>query len=173
MSRVHRRGVIAGPKGGGTTKTYAEFQAHIATLATGGSLLWNNLTATAGSYRITSPTVAEAPNLGVGLAGTTWGPASANGYSRSNSWVFAAAAHGFPSSGVKDAQMAGALEIFITIITVAGTGNVDAVSRNGVTSAALTGRSDRQTMSVILYWDGTQAQQMNPSTGTGPTPYTW
>jgi len=103
-----------------STKTYPEFQAYIAAQATGGLIAWSAIGTSTGTYRIVSPTTAQAPNLGNGLVGTTWGLASANGYSRYNSWVFAAAVHGFPSAAVKAAQMSASLEILVTLAALSG-----------------------------------------------------
>lgn len=162
---------IIGRAGG--LKTYAEFQAYIATQASGGLVAWNALNLSAGTYRLVSPTTAEAPSLGAGLMGTTWGPASVNGYSRANSWVFAAAVHGFPSAVVKDAQMAASREILITLAVLSGSANVIALDRNALLSSAGTGRTDRTAMTRLDYFDPLLGHMtINPSTGVGPAPPT-
>lgn len=172
MIPFHNAMSIAG--GSEAVKTYVEFQAYIASQATGGLIAWNAIGTSTGTYRIVSPTTAQAPNLGVGLVGTTWGPASANGYSRANSWVFAAAVHGFPSAAVKDTQMAGSLEILVTIAALSGSANVIALDRNGLLSSALAAVSNRTSMTRLDYFDPVLGPMtMNPSTGTGPTPLTW
>ncbi|WP_313105287.1 hypothetical protein [Brevundimonas sp.] len=157
-----------------SVKTYAEFQAYIAAQATGGLVSWSAISLSTGAYRLVSPTAAQAPNLGNGLMGTPWGPASANGYDRANSWVFAAAGHGFPSAAVKTAQMAGSLEIFIELAELTGSASVISLDRNGILSSANAGSAYRTAMTRLDYFDPVLGPMtMNPSTGSGPLALTW
>ena len=170
MSRVHRRGVIAGPRGGGAAKTYAEFVAHVTSLATGGSIDWYDAVPAVGSYIATGKNT----NPGfISLTGTSWGPLSANGFARSISSISGIFIHGFPDRTAYDAQETGGLVVFGTFTSVGTSANVLGATRNGLTSSGGTGTNPRFFCTNILYWNGTVAKQMNPSTGSGPSDYTW
>lgn len=155
--------VGAGP----VAKTYAEFQAHIATLATDGIGSWSDnmgfLPYTAKAYRITAAAVAG------GLYGSSWDTA----FALSAGTFCRVIQHGLPSQGVFNAQIASGFEIFVRTTPVSDQ-ILPAITRNGFTSldsGTPDGRSTR--CDEIIYWDGTQAQRMRPVLGLGPTPYTW
>lgn len=165
MSRLARRAVIA-TKGGGGGPTYAEFVTHITGLATSGEVLW-------GDFMDEGSWLATASSSPTGtLNGTSWGPAAAGGYAgAADNAASRAFQHALPSQAVFNDQIASARKLFAKVEFVAPSAKV-AVARNGYTSLARSSVQGR-IITQLLYWDGTQAQQMNPSTGTGPTPYTW
>lgn len=166
------RRVVVGPAGSGA-KTYADFDAYITGLATGGALAWATNTATiaAGSYTTTASVA-----TGGALMGSSWltffkGTASAASAER-------IIQHGLVDAAAVAAQRTGGRKIFLRIIGADATAGYVALDRNGFLSAAgvgnnLTGRL----CDLILIWVGADvggaAYSMNPSAGTGPTPYTW
>lgn len=163
MSRLARRAVIA-TKGGGGGKTYAEFVTHITGLATGGVASWSSINAEVGSYRTTA----------AGAAGQMYGSSWAS-FFLSDVAPCRLIQHGLPSAAAFNAQVAGGFQIFFRLAGAGDQTTFSAVNRNGYLSQAFTDGTPYPGFAcdLILYWDGTQAQKMNPSTGTGPTPYTW
>lgn len=163
MSRVHRRGVIAGPRGGGA-KTYAQFQAQIATLATGGALAWSALAQTAGSYRVTA--------------------AAATGTMFASSWndayFFQSTAarviqHALTSEAVFNDQVSNGWEIFVVVTNTTTGINFVGSNRNGYMSSSFNDGNPyaRRTVTDLIRWDGSQAWRSNPSIGGAETLYTW
>lgn len=170
MSRVHRRGVIAGPKGGGG-KTYAQFEAQIATLATSGEIGWDQVftggTTPAKAYRTTA-----AAQTG-SMAGSTWGPSASAGYARTSATqTCRAIQHALSSEAVFLDQIANGWEIFYRT-TASSTQPAPAVTRNGFTSTTSATSSACAQITELIRWDGTQAWISNPSTGSAETLYTW
>ena len=177
MSRVHRVGVISGSRSG--AKTYADFVAHITTLADGipsqgisGVIPWANSFASgqggsfSGRFRTTASTETGT------MYGTTWLQSAGYGWA----WVGGSAAcraiqHGMPSQAAFLDQVAASRQIYYST-NPGGSRTCYALSRNGYQSD---GGDDVISASIgeIIYWDGTQAQKMRPFLGTGPTPYTW
>lgn len=158
------RRVVVGSvsSGGGGGKTYAEFQAHIAVLA---------------------PTTRNwsANSTGWGRRRTT--AAAATGSMVGSSWLgsFSGATictpcrvvqHGLPSEAEFNAQISAGREIYIEVVAGDDVG-YPSLNRNGYTSVSGLDDGSPDKCVMLIYWDGAQAQQMNPSTGTGPTPYTW
>lgn len=146
-------------------KTYADFQAHIATLATNG--VAGTKVAT-GSYRKT--VVASAGDM----YGSPWvsnfliPDAAAPGLEAD---VLRVLLHGFPSAAAYGVSVTGGFECFFNVLPN-GNGDFSSLVRNGYTSLPDGGPLNRGRCSNLIYWDGTQAQQMNPFSGSGPTPYT-
>lgn len=166
MSRLARRAVIA-TKGGGGGKTYAEFQAHIATLAVNGSV--------AGSYVYNDLPEGTARRFVVtGLA--------ASGYMFGSPWIAAFAAgalsrviqHGLPDEATFTDQVSNSREVYVSLTASADYPAFSGLSRNGFSSAGRgAGLDEACSCNSLIYWTPAGVFQMNPSTGTGPTPYTW
>lgn len=154
--------------GGSAAKTYAAFQAHIATLATGGAKAWGALTSGYVDGAYTTTAAAE--------AGTMRGSPWSNRSVQSNSWApCRVIQHGLFSNADFLAQIAAGRDIFFRMAVAGDVNEVFAYARNGYTSLGLSGAGPYPVLSCpeIIYWDGTQAQRMQPSLGLGPTPYTW
>jgi len=155
-------------------RTYAEFQAHIATLATNGSKVWEP-----------NSSVWGAPALGAFV--TTAGPAVANPGTQNmfaSPWLSFVSdqtnstrhmiRHALPSESEFNAQVAAGRQIFFRTAATTSGPLTPAVTRNGYTSLTDGGAGNtRMTCPQLIYWDGSQAQLMQPSLGLGPTPYTW
>lgn len=151
-----------GPSG----PTYAQFQAHIATLATEGVAV-SNANQPAGAYRVVPL------NNGQGaMFGSSWAsvfPRDGAGSAAANRVI----QHGLPSEVVYLAQTAASRELFFRRVD-SGTSSFVSLDRNGyVSSADAGGPFSASQCTDLIYWDGTGAQRMNPSTGTGPTPYSF
>lgn len=159
IGRPGRRRVV----GGGAAKTYAEYQAH---LATRGTFKTYGSTTSAGSFRTTA--VAGATGA---MRGTPWGTLII----RDNTVVLARIVqHSLPSEAVYNAINAAGTEVLIVLeVGPAATDLVFGIDRNGFFSGNFGDGDPSMTTSEVIYWDGTQAQKMNPSAQTGPTPYTW
>lgn len=147
-------------------KTYADFQAHIATLATGGVQAWTGtgMPNTSGTFRST------AAAAGGTMLGSPW----MGEYRRNNTDTNCARViqHAMPSEAAFNALVAGGFEFCFTQVGVAAA-NLIALNRNGYLSGALAGPVSSAQMTSLIYWDGTKAQKMNPFAGTGPTGYNW
>lgn len=159
MSRLTRR--VASHARAASAKTYADYRAHIATLATGGVALWAGTVSVAGVFR-TTPTVTVSGSM----TGTPWLAGMFGG-----SATRRMTQHAMPSQAAFDAMNAGGFE-FLWEAVSGGTGDAPSLNRNGYTSGGASAVS-LLLIPQIIYWDGTQAQRMQPSLGLGPTPYTW
>lgn len=156
------RAALAGRRLG---KTYADFQAHIAALATGGVATWGNAVGSGPtSRRVTAAAATGA------MYNTPWGD-----HVYTSDILARVIQHSLPSEAVFNAQVAAGREIFIRTSAGPGLAAAFAVSRNGYTSLAFNdGNTYNSTwVEEVIYWDGTQAQQMTPRTQGGPTPYIW
>lgn len=148
-------------KFGSPVKTRAEFDARVATLGTSTTAATDVV---AGSHYFD---YAADGSTGYGSA---WRPGfdqglCAGAYDK-------IAAHSFPSSGVRTAQVG--KRVFVTIIALGLTDpGLSGFSRNGVTTSAGTVPSAYQCTQFLYYDDSTGPMQMDPNAGTGPTPYTW
>jgi hypothetical protein len=78
--------------------------------------------------------------------------------------------HGLPSQAEYNAQVAAGREIYFQMVA-GSVGPYPALARNGYTSDAGGSDASPDKCVKIIYWDGAKAQQMDPSTGAGPTPY--
>lgn len=145
--------------------SYDQFLTHITTLATSGVRTWENATLmSAGGYRTTA-------GAAVGnMVGTSWNSTMASG-----DFTCRIIQHGLPSEAEFNAQIAGARAIFFRITVTADKVSFVGLNRNGYASISFDDGTPYATRgcSEIIYWDGTQAQRMQPSLGLGPTPYTW
>lgn len=146
--------------GGVVAKTYAEYQTQIAALATGGAVLWDS-TGNNGNIRTTAAAATGA------MDGSPW-----LAFCTSISALARIVQHAAPSQAAFDALVAGGFEVYLEL-TSPGSGAVVALNRNGYLSLANASSTPRRSCANFIYWDGAQAQQMNPLAGTGPTPYTW
>lgn len=146
-----------------TARTYTEFQAQVTSLATNGTVIWNDAVGTAGKYKTTA-----AGNVGA-MAGSSWLTAFRGGAFSTPSRVIQ---HGLPSQAEFTAQNTGLFDIYIETVAVADQTLVS-LNRNGYTSTAFASATTSLICTDLIYWDGTRAQRMNPNAGTGPTPYNW
>jgi hypothetical protein len=168
-------GLALGLRSGGggaappAAKTYADFQAHIATLATDGAGSWSAdmalLTDANHAYRITAAAAVGS------MYGTPWNSA----FALNAGTLCRVIQHGLPSAAVFNEQTADGREIFVRTVPVSNRVLPDFVSRNGYTTRNTDGVTETRATQCteLIYWDGTQAQRMQPSLGLGPTPYDW
>lgn len=149
--------------GGSAAKTYADFQAHIATLATGGALAWNSTATTSvGVYRTTAAAATG------GMTGSPFYPEAAYGL---NSAVARIIQHSMPNQTAFNLLVSGGLEVLFQVATKSA-GACAAVDRNGFLSSTQASGTKRA-CSRVLYWvSGVGAFEIDPQAGTGPTPYT-
>lgn len=153
-----------GGASGGSAKTYIDFQAHIATLATDGSVGWNSTaTTTVGVYRTTAAAATG------GMTGSPFYPEAAYGL---NSAVARIIQHSMPDQTAFNLLVSGGLEVLFQVATKSA-GACAAVDRNGFLSSAQASGTRRACPRVLYYVNGVGAFEIDPSTGTGPTPYTW
>lgn len=150
---------------GNQGKTYDDFVAHITALAAGGIRGWATNSATsADAYRTTAAAASGT------MYGTSW-----------VSYLFFQFApcrliqHGLPSATVFNDQVANGRQVFFRIVDATPQYVFSSLARNGYTSQFLDAGEPSPTVTCteIIYWDGTQAWRMNPSSGTGPTSYDW
>jgi len=157
---VEAPGVVRAWLGRAAPKTYLEFQAHIAALATNGVGGFGSAVSV-GRRRVTT-----GAGNGV-IVGTSW----QNAFSTSGTAYAGAIRHGMPSQAAFLAQGASGYEVYVEIVTAPDQEFVS-VSRNGLTSSTAASGPALRCLDLI-YWDGTQAMRINPFAGTGPTPYLW
>lgn len=152
--------------GGPSALTYADFQAHIGTLALNGATAWGSPPASNNArYRTTAAAATGS------MQGSTWQQSART----ATSDVCRMVQHALPSQAVFEAQIAAARQIYFRVQDFGNGVNFGSYSRNGYTSGGVnTGEDEAATyFTDIIYWDGTQAWRVNPTTGTGPIPYTW
>lgn len=156
-------GAIPWSSGSGA-KTYADFVTYITAQAAGGAKTWGvgGPIAAAGSYRTTAAAAAG------DIYGSSW-----LSYMLDDIAPCRLVQHGLPSQAAFNAQVAGGFQVLFRITVPGNQINFPALNRNGYLSQAFNDGSPypSRACDLLLYWDGTQAQQMNPSTGTGPTPF--
>lgn len=145
-------------------KTYDDFVAHITALATQGSVAWGtNMPTTSGGYRTTAATAAGE------MAGSTW----QNVFKGSVAAPCRMIQHGLSDQETFNAQIAAGREVFFRTSTGTNPAIYAGVLRNGYESIESSNFFATRKMDEIIYWDGTQAQRMQPYLGLGPEPYTW
>lgn len=147
-------------------RTYAEFQAHIATLATGGVVSWTATTGSAyptGVYRTTS-----ASPTGLSMRGSPWSSIAGGNLSAVGRLV----QHSMGSQASFDAIVAVGGEVLIQT-TVTGDSNIfTSLNRNGYNSQDSSFDQTEVRIVRCLYFEPSiGAFETNPSTGTGPTAY--
>lgn len=154
-------GVLAAA--GNVGKTYAQFQAHIATLATRGVRGWTDATnnLNTGKYRTTAAALSGA------MYGSSW-----QAHFTRDSPVSRAIQHGLDSQSSIEAQVAAGREIFFEVENFTDS-NFLAKTRNGYTSLGYAPSFDACRITRVLIWTPEGVIEMNPFAGTGPTPYTW
>lgn len=153
-------GILAA--GVSTGKTYAEFEAHITALATGGAAAWLGQSASTGNLLVTATN--ESLD-GFDMYGSPWMASY-----RSISIVARAIQHAMPDEAEFNRQRSSGLSMLITVSN-AGTGSVVPLSRNGYTSLSSGIAAIRRVTEVLAWIDG--PVRINPFAGTGPTPYDW
>jgi len=155
-------GILAAGLGG---KTYAEFQARIATLATSGSASWAGVNIAAGAW-----TTAAAAVVGI-MYDTPWN----SSYEAASSRLARIVQHALPSQAAFDDQVANGYQMFVRIQDAADKINFVSVNRNGYASLSFNDGSPypARTCTELIRWDGSQAWQSNPSIGGSETLYTW
>lgn len=167
MSRVHRRGVVARPSGA-PLKTYSEFVAKVTADATAGTRAWDATTTIAAGNYIT----VCAAQTGV-LTGSPW-LSVFFGAGAATPAMCRIAQHSFPSQAVFNAQIAAARTVYAQIDTGSAPSGYAALNRNGYLSLSSASTGSPRVVSIFRYYDDTLGpMEMNPSTGTGPTPFTW
>lgn len=161
-----RRQVVGSPAS--AAKTYAEFQAHITTLAVDGVGVWTGLMATGTASRARKTTAAA---LSGNMEGSTWGP-SAPGVGRSNAVLCRALQHAFPDQPTFQDQITNGLDIFYRTQEVTASA-LPSVNRNGYTSTASAVATLTAIIVEYIAWIGGMPMRGDPVAGTAPTPYTW
>lgn len=151
-------------------RTYAEFQAHIATL-TASIRTVNSTSNTVGQFRVTLGSPSG------GMIGSSWGPGSSGGFAQGGSSSLARIIqHAMPSEDVFNALVAAGSEVCVTIVTVSTpAGALNSVTRNGYTSTSYAGGAGTaNAVSELLLFDLTDGPvRMVPNAGLGPSAYTF
>lgn len=152
--------------GGG--RPYAEYVAHVTTLALQGSRAWTNSFATTGRLITTA---AEPSGI---LTGSTWGESSPQGAQDSGA-LARAIQHAFPSAAAFDEAVAnGAVIYFQANARDTVSALLPSVPRNGYTSVSGTRSAQRKIIDLIRYdFASGLTYRSNPSLGTAEVEYTW
>lgn len=153
-------------------KTYADFQARLLVLA---PVAHDWFETPLPAARRTTAAAATG-----GLTGSSWGPSSAIGFGRgSPNSICRIIQHGLPSEAVFNTQVSEGRGIYLLIENLDETGTADpaVVTRNGFTSSSATDVFTSK-CTKIIYWDSSKAagqepRQIDPSTGSADTLYTW
>lgn len=153
----------------GKLKTYDDFVAHIATLATNGTRAWTSNTLwSAGAFRTTCASPSG------GMAGTSWGAVFRG--ATSTTATARAVQHALPDEAFVLEQATLGREVFIQIADIGSAAGFSSLNKNGFTSTSSGSTSAAFSMTEILAWVGPDvggyAIKMQPSLGLGPTPYT-
>lgn len=158
VGRVGRPGSTRAGKSGPVAKTYADFQAHIiATYPT--TVAWASEAASVADYRTTA----------AAATGTMQGSPYLISYR--SAATCRVVQHGLPSFAVFSEQVAGGKQVVIRQIASADT-SAPAVDRNSFLSSDVAGGGGYWKCDRVIYFDDALGpMQVNPSTGTGPTPY--
>jgi hypothetical protein len=165
MIGLTRRAILKPPV---PPRTYAEFVTRTNALGANGAYSWGN-GLYAGSDLIFRTTAATPTG---DMAGSPWlgsFGARANGNS---STIARIVQHSFPTEQDLIDVLASSERQLLVQTVAAGTGNVSSIGRFGYTSEAATGVETAQVKRLLYYLRG-QAWEVDPSTGAGPTPYTW
>ena len=155
-------GIQAAGNGG---RTYAEFQAKIAALATSGAASWSGVNIAAGAWTTTAAAV-----VGI-MYDTPWN----SSYEAASSRLARIVQHALPSQAVFDDQVTNGYQMFVRIQDATDKIDFVSVNRNGYTSLSFNDGSPypARTCTELIRWDGAQAWTSNPSIGGSETPYTW
>lgn len=158
-------------KFGSAAKTYDDFKAHIATLATDGVVVWDP--SSVGNYVRPGAFRTTAANSAISgiLIGSSWLSKFYAANSGASSFA-RVVQHGMLDEAAFNDQRTNGRELFVRIVAD-GTGPYTGITRNGYPSLTSGIGAPAGALTEIIYWDGTQAQRMQPSLGLGPTPYTW
>lgn len=163
MSRLTRRVAVKGP----APKTYTDFQAHIATLATGGAVQGAITTQTpnAASFRITGPLI------GGSMSGSPWNALVRGG--GSGSGIYRVLQHALPSLEIMQAIVAGGFETYMRTESGPTSTTVTALDRNGYASSTFAGAATTFRVVDLIRWDDTlkKAFRSNPSIGGAESEY--
>ena len=167
MSRVHRVGVIAGA-GKTIGKTEADFNSHIATIATGGVRAWGtNQILPAGSYRTTASSV----------SGTMFASSWNDRFAQEDASPCRIIQHASQNQTIFDNQVANGQQVFFKLSLGADKILFSGVTRNGYTSLSYNDGSPYATLSVVqlIRWDraASKAYTSDPSVGSVESEYTW
>lgn len=151
---------------GATAKTYDDFVAHITARGVDGDQAWNALVnINAGSYTTQAGTVGSST-----MRGSSW-LAKFAGDGAITRGVARVVQHGLPSQAIFNDQVAQARKVFLVVAAVTADFPV-ALNRNGYLSTGdNVNTSAIRACTELTYWYSGAAWTMNPSTGTGPTPY--
>lgn len=164
MSRVHRRGVVAGA--GKASKAYAEWLAYVA--ASGAvERDWTDAGAFSGGlYKTTATTPAG------GIQGSSWGNQFRNiaGTLATSRLI----QHACATLDIWNDQVsAGRPSLFQVVTGVTQTGGYLSVNRNGYTSVANASTTNALRITLHRYWYNGQAWTNDPFSATPPVPFTW
>lgn len=145
------------------SRTYAEYQEHIATLATSGVASWGSTAYAIGAWRVTAA-ASNGP-----LTGSTW-----ISFTGSN-FFNGAIRHGLPSQAAYLFQQANGFELFVRVTTAGNQINFIGQNRNGLNSTSYNDGTAYPAyyMTQLIFWDGDRAWITYPSTGIAPAPYDW
>lgn len=155
--------------GGPAAKTYADFRAHIATLATAGAINWTDgLSLADGSlqkYRTTSGA----------FSGDLYGSPEQARCACSGGAIFSSVArivqHSLPDGDLSGAT-AGREVYFEVAREISANPALTGKTINGYSSLSTgAGVVGSGFVTRIIWWNGTGAMTRDPSAGTGPTPY--
>lgn len=153
-------GVNAGP-------TYEDFLEHITSLATDGEVQNGN---TVPGTNLDVKVLLNGDSMN--MFGSPWNTQFSGGNEVTQ--YMSVARHSLPSEAEWNAQRANLRRVYVKIRYINYSATYLSVDRNGYQSQGIT-FYEFVPLSVtdFLFWDGTKAMRMNPSAGTGPTPYTW
>lgn len=147
--------------GGFFGRSRAEFDAHVATLGTS--------TTAATDVSAGSRYFNYAADASVGY-GSVWRPGFDQGLY--NGAYDKLAAHAFPSSSVRTAQV-GKRVFAVVIFSGISDAFPSSFARNGVTTSSGGPLPAYQCTQFLYYDDTTGPMQMDPNGGAGPNPYVW
>lgn len=164
VGRDGRRVVVGG--GSVVVRTYADFQAHIATLAPS-SRAWATNASLSGKYR----TVANTNSLSsASMYGSPW-----NAYFGDVAAPARVLQHALKDQATWQAQRDGGLEIYFEVQSLAP-GFFNAIDRNGYLSLSdFSNTISSRSCTRLIRWDQAlgKAFESNPSIGGAETEYTW
>lgn len=154
--------------GGASAKTEAEFNAHIATLATSGAVAWTtNAVLAAGHYRTTAAAV------GGLMYASSWNDSFAQDAASPCRII----QHACQDQDVFDTQVANGQQVFFRILVDTPKIVFTSVNRNGYASLSFNDGSDYVALYVqqMIRWDraASKAYTSDPGAGSVETEYTW
>ncbi len=144
-------------------KTYAAFQAYILSIRDTATAWNDQIPASAFVRNIL--TTAGSITPGVHMDGTSW-----QSIIEGHAYVCRVVQHGLPDETVFNDQITNGRQIFVRISAGSVSGPFSSLNRNGYTSGSDPGPAYCVTCPLILYWYEDAAWQIDPSSGSAPTP---